>query len=229
MSVISVVIAHNSEKESISWKQYHRLGGINSSIFNVGFTGYTRYKRTTERTFKDFRLYIHSFDKKIEVRTRYKSSRFFLNFNRSYTFSTIMYEKNTMLNGNLNYNFNQGFGFFILKNKTNNITFEIGPSFDNSDYLNSQIRTSYLKNSYSIDLNSNKFKTKAEVDYLYEISKNLKKETNSKLQLMVEISFFINNSNGITIGVFQDYLNKEIENNSLSFSYSISKPINIKI
>ena len=133
------------------------------------------------------------------------------------------------LNGNLNYNFNQGLGFFILKNKTNNITFEIGPSFDNSDYLNSQIRTSYLKNSYSIDLNSNKFKTKAEVDYLYEISKNLKKETNSKLQLMIEISFFINNSNSITIGVFQDYLNKEIENNSLSFSYSISKPINIKI
>lgn len=229
MSVVSVVVAHSPEKESIAWKQYHRLGGINSNIFNKGITGYTRYKRTTEKTFKDFRLYIHYFDNKTEVRTRYKSSRFFLNFNKSYTFSTITYEKNTMLNGNLNYNYNQGLGFFILKNKTKNMTFEIGPSFDNSDYLNSQIRTSYLKNSYSIDLILNKFKTKAEIDYLYEISKNLKKKTNSKLHLMVEISFFINNSNSITIGVFQDYLNKEIENNSLSVSYSISKPINIKI
>ena len=63
--------------------------------------------------------------------------------------------------------------------------------FDNSDYLNSQIRTSYLKNSYSIDIILKKFKTKVEIDYLYEISKNLQKEANSKLQLMAEISFFI--------------------------------------
>ena len=35
---------------------------------------------------------------------------------------------------------------------------------DNSDYLNSQIRTSYLKNSYSIDIILKKFKTKAEID-----------------------------------------------------------------
>ena len=134
-----------------------------------------------------------------------------------------------MLNGNINYNYNQGLGFFILKNKTNSMTFEIGPSFDNSDYLNSQIRTSYLKNSYSIDIILKKFKTKVEIDYLYEISKNLQKEANSKLQLMAEISFFINNSNSITIGIFQDYLNKTIENKSLSVSYSTSKAINLKI
>lgn len=226
---MSVVIAHNPEKDSINWKQYLRLGGVNSSIFERGITGYTRYKRTTLKTFKDFRLYIHYFNSKTEVRTRYKSSRFFLNFNKYYTFSTIKYEKNTMLNGNLNYNYNQGLGFFILKNKTNSMTFEIGPSFDNSDYLNSQIRTSYLKNSYSIDIILKKFKTKVEIDYLYEISKNLQKEANSKLQLMAEISFFINNSNSITIGIFQDYLNKTIENRSLSVSYSTSKAINLKM
>ena len=72
-------------------------------------------------------------------------------------------------------------------------------------------------------------KTKVEIDYLYEISKNLQREANSKLQLMAEISFFINNSNSITIGIFQDYLNKTIENRSLSVSYSTSKVINLKI
>ena len=47
-----------------------------------------------------------------------------------------------------------------------NMTSEISPSFDDSDYLNSQIRTSYLKR--------NKFKATASVGYNTSKAVNIK-------------------------------------------------------
>ena len=69
-----------------------------------------------------------------------------------YFFSTIVYEKNTVASGNLRYLYNQGVGHFITDKNNYNLTYELGLAYDNSDYLNSQIRTSFLKNSISLDV-----------------------------------------------------------------------------
>ena len=125
---------------------------VQSNLFNSGLKGFSRLKRTTLKTFKDLRFYIHNYNKETEIRTRYKSSRRLMKYDDIYFFSTIVYEKNTVASGNLRYLYNQGVGHFITDKNNYNLTYELGLAYDNSDYLNSQIRTSFLKNSISLDV-----------------------------------------------------------------------------
>ena len=168
-------MGHDPELESVEWKQYYRIGLVQSNLFNSGLKGFSRLKRTTLKTFKDLRFYIHNYDKETEIRTRYKSSRRFMKYDDIYFFSTIVYEKNTIANGNLRYLYNQGIGHFISNKNNYNCTYELGLAYDNSDYLNSQIRTSFLKNSISLDVFSRNIKGKLEVDHFNQISEKIHK------------------------------------------------------
>ena len=147
------------------------MGAVKSNLFKSGLKGFGRLKRTILKTFKDFRFYIYNYDKDIEIRTRYKSSRKFINYDDIYSFTTIVYEKNTIANSNLRYHYNQGFGCFIQNDNNYNLTYELGPAFDNSDYFNSQIRASFLKNNFSCDIFMKDIKGKLETDHFYQISK----------------------------------------------------------
>lgn len=219
-------MGHDPELESVEWKQYYRIGLVQSNLFNSGLKGFSRLKRTTLKTFKDLRFYIHNYDKETEIRTRYKSSRRFMKYDDIYFFSTIVYEKNTVANGNLRYLYNQGVGHFIADKNNYNLTYELGLAYDNSDYLNSQIRTSFLKNSISLDVFSRNIKGKLEVDHFNQISEKIHNKSLSRLQILGEFQLSINNLFDIVIGSFQEYQNKKIIHNSISMAFSISKPIN---
>lgn len=219
-------MGHDPELESVEWKQYYRIGLVQSNLFNSGLKSFSRLKRTTLKTFKDLRFYIHNYDKETEIRTRYKSSRRFMKYDDIYFFTTIVYEKNTVANGNLRYLYNQGIGHFITDKNNYNLTYELGLAYDNSDYLNSQIRTSFLKNSISLDVFSRNIKGKLEVDHFNQISEKIHNESLSRLQILGEFQLSINNLFDIVIGSFQEYENKKIIHNSISMAFSISKPIN---
>ena len=219
-------MGHDPELESVEWRQYYRIGLVQSNLFNSGLKGFSRLKRTTLKTFKDLRFYIHNYDKETEIRTRYKSSRRFMKYDDIYFFSTIVYEKNTVANGNLRYLYNQGVGHFIADKNNYNLTYELGLAYDNSDYLNSQIRTSFLKNSISLDVFSRNIKGKLEVDHFNQISDKIHNKSLSRLQILGEFQLSINNLFDIVIGSFQEYQNKKIIHNSISMAFSISKPIN---
>ena len=219
-------MGHDPELESVEWKQYYRIGLVQSNLFNSGLKGFSRLKRTTLKTFKDLRFYIHNYDKETEIRTRYKSSRRFMKYDDIYFFSTIVYEKNTVANGNLRYLYNQGVGHFIADKNNYNLTYELGLAYDNSDYLNSQIRTTFLKNSISLDVFSRNIKGKLEVDHFNQISEKIHNKSLSRLQILGEFQLSINNLFDIVIGSFQEYQNKKIIHNSISMAFSISKPIN---
>ena len=224
--LVSCAYGHDPEAESVEWKQYYRIGIVQSNLFNSGLKSFGRLKRTTLKTFKDLRLYIHNYDKETEIRTRYKSSRRFMKYDDIYFFNTIVYEKNTIANGNLRYFYNQGIGYFILNKNNYNLTYELGPAFDNSDYLNSQIRTSFLKNSFSFDVFLRNIKGSLEVDHFNQISEEINKESLSRLQMLGEFQLSINSLFNIIIASFQEYQNKKIIHNSISIAFSIAKPIN---
>ena len=223
---LSIALGHDPEAESLKWKQYYRIGLVQSNIFDSGLKGFSRLKRTTVKTFKDLRFYIHSYDKETEIRTRYKSSRRLMKYDDIYFFNTILYEKNTLTNDNLRYLYNQGVGYFISNRNNCNLTFELGPAFDNSDYLNSQIRTTFLKNSFSFDVFLKNVKGKLEVDYFNQINKKINNKALHRLQILGDFRLSINSLFDVIIGNFQEYQNKKIMNNSISIAFSISKPIN---
>ena len=99
----------------------------------------------------DLRFFGHFFENDSEIRIRQKSSRQFLSFENTYVFNTLIYEKNTMLNIDLRYHYNQGLGLLLKKSEKGNITTEFGVAFDNSDYLNTEQKTTYLRVGGSID------------------------------------------------------------------------------
>lgn len=223
--VFSILFGHDPERESINWKKYYRIGGVQSKLFDFGLTGYGRIKRTTLTTFKDLRFYANAYNKKTEIRIRYKSSRRLIKFNNFYSFSTIVYEKNTSQNMNLRYHYSQGVGWFLQNKDNRNMTIEVGPAFDNSDYLNSEVKTSYLKSGYSIDFLIRSFKSRFELDYFYQISNNIKNQSRSRIQTLGEIEFYVTKFSDLTLGFIQDYKNKKIINNSFWVTASISKPL----
>ena len=223
--LISIALGHDPEVESVDWKQYYRVGVVRSDLFDSGLKGFSRLKRTTFKTFKDLRFYFHNYDKETETRIRYKSSRRFTKYNDIYFFSTILYEKNTIAKGNLRYLYSQGVGYFIFDKNNYNLTYELGPAFDNSDYLNSQIRTSFLKNSFSFDVFLKNIKGKLEIDHFNQVSEKINDESLSRLQILGEFQLSINNLFDMIVGNFQEYQNKKIVHNNISIAFSISRPI----
>jgi hypothetical protein len=163
-----------------------------SNLFNSSLKGYSRLERTTLKTFKDFRLYNHNYSEDTEIRTRSKSSRRFIKYNDIYFFTTKVCEKNTVNDNKLRYHYNQGFGYFLQNKNNYNLTLELGSEFDSSDYLNSQIRTSFLKNSLSCDLFIKNIKSKFKVDHFYRMSKMRNHKSLSRLQILGEIQLSIN-------------------------------------
>ena len=100
-----IIFAHNPNAELPDWKQYTRLGIVNSGMEYPGVATYLRLKRTTSYTFQDIRIYGHYFKDNQEIRVRQKTSRRFVSFDWLYSFNTLIYEKNTFIDVNLRYHF----------------------------------------------------------------------------------------------------------------------------
>ena len=224
----SLIIAHNSVKDKIQWMHYYRIGTVYASKPTTGIAGYARLKRTTPNTFNDFRLFTHFFEKDSEIRIRNKSSRRFLSLNQFYSFNTLIYEKNTIINVNLRYHYNQGIGYILKNTNTGNITLETGIAFDNSDYLNTEQKTTYIRNASSIDQNFLNLSLKFELDYYYQVS-TLSHETNlSRFQILTELKWDLKKKFDITSGFTCDIQNRKPDP-SFFFTISFSDPLRWKI
>ena len=222
---MSCALSHDPNKEQLEWKQYYRIGSVFSASSNAGVSGYGRLKRTTKYTFRDIRFFGHFFNKDTEIKIRQKSSRQFLTFDSIYSFNTLLYEKNTILNVNLRYHYNQGLGWFMQRSKSGNMTLETGVAFDNSDYLNNQQKTTYGRGGLSFDRTMRSLSTKFEIDYYYQISEIVASSSLSRIQVLSELQWAVNSRIGLMGGFTWD-IQEEDSDPSIFLTISFIDPLN---
>lgn len=226
--IFSNLYAHDPSLEFLNWSQYYRLGAVQSTTSKSGIATFARLKRTTSYTFKDLRFYGHFFYNDTEIRVRQKTSRRFLSFKRLYSFNTLMYERNTLLDVGLRYLYNQGMGCLLHDNRSGNMTLEMAIAFDNSDYLNTEQKTSYLRGAYSADYKKTNVIAKFEIDYYYQLSKKIESISLSRLQIVSELHWAINKQIGSIIGFTQDFQTNTKSSPSIFFTFSVTQPMNWK-
>ncbi len=210
-------MGHDSAKDNLKWKQYYRIGAVSSENSQIGNASYFRLKRTTEVTFKDIRLFSHLFKNNTELKLRYKSSQRFFSFRSLYSFNTLYYEKNSILGVNLRYHLNQGLGIIINETNFGNTTIEAGVAFDNSDYLNTEQKTTYARSAISFDRKFQYLSTKLELDYLYEINEVRGSASLSRLELLNEYEWSFSKHLGLIAG-----FTRTMQNNNSPPSYFIT-------
>lgn len=221
--LFSGLFAHDPTADVPQWKKYVRLGLVQTGQFNSGIATYVRLKRTTEYTFKDMRFYGHFFNQDEEIRVRQKSSSRFLSFNWLYSFNTFIYEKNSFQNVDLRYHYNQGLGWLLNKTSTGNMTLELGVAFDNSDYLNTEQKTSYIRSAMTVDQSIGKLHSKVEIDYFHQMSK-VEENDLSRWQVVTESQFKLFNHISLIFGMTQDIpLKGEFSLSNASFFITFAK------
>ena len=221
---ISFSYSHDLDKENLDWRQYYRLGSVYSELSDIGHSWYGRLKRTTSFTFRDVRFFGHFYKSDSEIRLRHKYSRRFLSIDNIYSYSTLLYERNTSLNVDLRYHLNQGLGYLLRSENNGNMTVELGVAFDNSDYLNAEQKTTYLRGACSIDHRLKSFSGKFEVDYFYQISEIELRSSLSRFQIVSEFEWLINKSFGVISGFTWD-IQDENSSPSTFLTISITRPI----
>ena len=153
-------------------------------------------------------------------------------FKNFYSFNTVKLEKNTFNDVNIRYQSNQGLGYLIKDYKKINLNIELGITFDNSDYLNSQQKRSYLKTGNTIDLNLKKAKFKFEIDYFKQINKDTSNYDFSRIDLLLETSISIKKNIDLIFGILNQTNSQNIysfENNLFFINLSNSKNLNWKL
>mgnify|MGYP001162411390 FL=1 len=186
----------------------------------LGIAGYSRLKRITKSTFKDVRIFSHLYKNNTELKFRYKSSQRFLSFRSLYSFNTLYYEKNSILGVNLRYHLNQGLGLIVNEDKLGNTTIESGVAFDNSDYLNTEQKTTYARSALSFDRKFRSISTKVEVDYFYQISEVLYNKNLSRLELLNEFEWVFSKKLSMLVGMtWTMQKNKRSSSYFLTISY----------
>tara|TARA_Y100000748_G_C15267386_1_gene399241 strand:- start:188 stop:514 length:327 start_codon:yes stop_codon:yes gene_type:complete len=104
------------------------------------------------------------------------------------------------------------------------MTLELGVAFDNSDYLNAEQKTTYIRGACSIDHKLKSFSSKLEVDYFYQISEVELHSSLSRFQIVGEFEWLISNGLGIISGLTWD-IQDEDSSPSMFFTFSIAKPV----
>ena len=226
---LSLVFGHYPEAELPNWKQYFRLGAVQTKASSPGLASYVRLNRTTPYIFQDVRFYGHFFKENQEIRVRQKTSRRFMSFDWLYSFNTLIYEKNTFIDVNLRYHFNQGLGWLIRNSESGNMTAELGIAFDNSDYLNTKQKTSYARGGFTADKKMGNYETKIEVDYFHQVSKLVDNTNLSRIQLVAEAQWSIKKGVAFIIGFTEDLLKDEsfnINTPSVFLTFAFKRPLN---
>ena len=184
------------QADSTNWKHYFRLGaaGVDPS---TGAFGYYRLNMQNKTAFRDLRFFSYSLDQNSFVHLRYKSSDKYISRPNFYRYTITSFRKNTRANLNLQYHFNQGFGYFIKDYDNGLINAELGHAFDTSDYLNATRKTSYLKTGIFWDHNTNYFSSKLEIEYFEQISEVIENKLSRGqylLQLIIPMNknYFVN-------------------------------------
>ena len=201
---LTVLWAHDPEADSPHWKTYLRGGLVNIDQNSLGVATYFRIKRTTNYTFGDVRLYAHMFETDQDIRVRYKSSRISIRLPWLYNFTTVSYQRNTLVNVKLRYHYNQGLGWFIRKTDSGNMTAEMGIAYDMSDYLEDARKTTYLKSAFTYDKSVRSIDAKLELDYFHQISDVVDKKNLSRLQILGELYWNFNRNLKLIGGLYRE-------------------------
>ena len=113
----------------------------------------------------------------------------------------------------------------MRNSKSGNMTLEMGIAFDNSDFLNTEQKTSYARGAYSVDYNMNLFSTKFEIDYFHQISEVIGYTSLSRVQILGELQWSFGNNWGLITGFTQD-IQKNISDPSIFLTVSFTQPLN---
>ena len=184
--IISMVYV-NAQPDSTKWKQYSRFGSV-SVDSTSGVFGFFRLNRKTDVTYKDLRLFAYGIQNQSFVYLRYKSSNKYGVNSKFYRYTITSVRKNTRVNMDLQYHYNQGFGYFANQYKNGLINIEVGHGFDMSDYLNATRKTSYLKGGIFWDHNTPWFSSKLEYEHFQQISEIVESNL-SRNQYIFEVIF----------------------------------------
>ena len=225
---IAVLWAHDPEADSPHWKTYLRGGLVNIDQNSLGLATYFRIKRTTNFTFGDVRLYAHIFETDQDIRVRYKSSRIPIRLPWLYNFTTVSYQRNTLVDVKLRYHYNQGLGWFIRKTDSGNMTAEMGIAYDMSDYLEDTRKTTYLKSAFTYDKSVRNIDAKFELDYFYQISDEVNEKNQSRFQILGELYWNIYQNLKLIGGMYQELPSDKSYNEQrvlLYFALGFNKPL----
>jgi len=173
------------QSDSTEWKQYGRMGLVSVDSTN-GIFGFFRLNRRTDITYKDVRLFAYGIQNQSFIDLRYKSSDKYRPSSNFYRYTITSIRKNTRVDMNLQYHYNQGFGYFVNQYDNGLVNIEIGHGFDMSDYLNATRKTSYLKGGVFWDHNAPWFSTKLEFEHFQQISEIVESNL-SRNQYILEV------------------------------------------
>jgi len=109
------------------------------------------------------------------------------------------------------------------------MTFELGIAFDNSDYLNTEQKTSYAKSGFTADRDFGPLHTKIEMDYFHQVSKQVDDTDLSRIQLVSEAQLSIKKGTALIFGFTQDFPLDEsfnFETASVFLTFALKQPLN---
>ena len=207
--LIIVLLPHlNAQPDSTKWKQYSRIGSV-SVDSTSGVFGFFRLNRKTDITYKDLRLFAYGIQNQSFVYLRYKSSNKYGVNSKFYRYTISSIRKNTRVDMNLQYHYNQGFGYFVNQYKNGLINIEVGHGFDMSDYLNATRKTSYLRGGIFWDHNTPWLSSKLEYEHFQQISEIVESNL-SRNQYIFEVIFPLNKNVYINLNIeVEDFLIRE--------------------
>ena len=225
---ITVLWAHDPKEKASQWKIYLRGGIVSLDGNDLGGATYSRLKRTTGYTFQDIRFFGHIFKEDQDIRVRYKFSEISMGLPQFYSFTTVSFQRNTLVNVDLRYHYNQGLGLFLSNTDNGNIITEMGIAYDMSDYLEDTRKTSYLKTAFSYDRNTQNISTKLELEYFHQISDIVNENNLSRFQILGELQWQLYNNLKLIGGVYQELLNNKSYNEKQALLYltiAFNKPL----
>ena len=207
--LIIILLLHlNAQSDSTEWKQYSRFGSVSVDSAS-GVFGFFRFNRKTDVTYKDLRLFAYGIQNQSFVYLRYKSSNKYGVNSKFYRYTITSIRKNTRVDMDLQYHYNQGFGYFANQYKNGLINVEIGHGFDMSDYLNATRKTSYLKGGIFWDHNTNWFSSKLEYEHFQQISEIVQSNL-SRNQYIFEVIFPLSKNVYVNLNIeVEDFLMRE--------------------
>ena len=187
---------------------------------SLGFSNYARLKRTTQTNFNDIRFFGNFFVNNKNLIIRQKSSRKLLSLDKFYSFNTLLLEKNTLKDVHIRYHSNQGFGLFIKELDIIDLNIELGIAFDNSDYLNTQKKTSYFKTGSFMDLKLYSTTLKFELEYFKQVIVEFENYDLSRVNFLGEFIIPLRKDLSLVLGAInQSYIENIFKNeNNLIFA-----------
>lgn len=199
------------------WKRYYRASFIVNEKHDYGIGAYLRLKRTTDYTFRDLRMYVHFIENDSYKKIRYKNSRRLLDWRNIYNYTTVAIDQNTKIGVNIRYHGNQGFGYFVVRNRYGHLNSEIGIAYDISDYLNDSAKTSYFKSGIYWDQKFNSYELKLEIEDFIQITDILSEDL-SRIEISIEFFLPLTKKLNFILGYeYEDFKNSKNNINSSAY------------